>query len=154
MVQWERICLSKHETQETWVQGLDWEDSLEEEMATHSSILAWRIPWAEKTGGLQSMGLQSAGHDDWVTKQVCACTHTLSLTHTHTHTHTHNISFWALRLIFKLFLTPTECSVLCCAVLREAHWIPYILVNAQNTPWTSERENKFFLKKWRKERTF
>ena len=39
-----------------WVQSLDWEDPLEEEMVTHSSILAWRIPWTEEPGGLQSMG--------------------------------------------------------------------------------------------------
>ena len=47
--------------QETWVQSLSWEDPLEEGMATHSSILAWRIPWTEDPGGLQSMGLQSVG---------------------------------------------------------------------------------------------
>ena len=45
-------------TQEMWVPSLDWEDLLEEEMATHSSILAWGIPWTEDRGGLQSMGLQ------------------------------------------------------------------------------------------------
>ena len=45
--------------QETWVRSLGWEDPLEEGMATHSSILAWRIPWIEEPGGLQSMGLQS-----------------------------------------------------------------------------------------------
>ena len=44
--------------QETRVQSLDREDPLEEDMATHSSILAWRIPWTEEPGGLQSMGLQ------------------------------------------------------------------------------------------------
>ena len=44
--------------QETWVQSLGWEDPLEEEMATHSIILAWKIPWAEEPGGLQFMGLQ------------------------------------------------------------------------------------------------
>ena len=49
--------------QETQVQSLGWEDSLEKEMATHSSILAWRIPWTEEPGGLQSMGLQRVGHD-------------------------------------------------------------------------------------------
>ena len=49
--------------QETWVQSLDWEDPLEKEMAAHSSILAWEIPWAEEAGGLQSMGPQRAGHD-------------------------------------------------------------------------------------------
>ena len=47
---------------ETLVQSLGWEDFLEEEMATHSSILAWNIPWTEEPGGLQSMGLQRVGH--------------------------------------------------------------------------------------------
>ena len=42
--------------QETWVRSLGWEDPLEKELATDSSILAWRIPWTEKPGGLQSMG--------------------------------------------------------------------------------------------------
>ena len=46
---------------ETWVLSLGREDPLEKEMATHSSILAWRIPWTEEPGGLQSMGLQSVG---------------------------------------------------------------------------------------------
>ena len=49
--------------QETWVQSLGWEDPLEKGMATHSSILAWRIPWTEEPGGLQSMALQRVGHD-------------------------------------------------------------------------------------------
>ena len=53
--------------QETWVWSLCWEDILEEGMASHSSILAWRIPWREGPGGLQFMGLQRVGHD-WVTK--------------------------------------------------------------------------------------
>ena len=44
---------------ETWVRSLGWEDLLEEGMATHSSILAWRIPWTEEPGGLQSVGSQS-----------------------------------------------------------------------------------------------
>ena len=44
--------------QETWVQFLGWEDPLEKEVATHSSILAWRILWTEEPGGLQSMGSQ------------------------------------------------------------------------------------------------
>ena len=48
---------------ETWVPSLGWEDPLEKEMATHSSTLAWRIPWTEEAGGLQSMGSQSVGHD-------------------------------------------------------------------------------------------
>ena len=48
--------------QETWVQSLGREDPLEKGTATHSSILAWRIPWTEEPDGLQSMGLQRAGH--------------------------------------------------------------------------------------------
>ena len=52
-----RIHLPMQETQGTWVQSLDQEDSLKEEVATHSSILAWKIPWTEEPGGLQSMGL-------------------------------------------------------------------------------------------------
>ena len=54
-------------TQETPVQFLGWEDPLEEGMATHSSILAWRIPWTEEPGGLQSMVLQRVRHD-WAAK--------------------------------------------------------------------------------------
>ena len=49
--------------QETWVRSLGWEDPLEKEKATHSSILAWRIPWTEEPGGLQSMRLQRVGHN-------------------------------------------------------------------------------------------
>ena len=49
--------------QEMQVQFLGWEDPLEKGMATHSSILAWEIPWAEEPGGLQSMGLQRLRHD-------------------------------------------------------------------------------------------
>ena len=48
---------------ETQVRSLDQEDPLEKGMATHSSILAWRIPWTEETGGLQSIGSQRVGHD-------------------------------------------------------------------------------------------
>ena len=47
----------------TSVQSLGWEDPLEEDMATHLSILAWRIPWAEETGRLQSMESQRVGHE-------------------------------------------------------------------------------------------
>ena len=49
--------------QETWVQSLRWEDALEEDVVTHSSILTWRIPWTEEPGGLQSMWFQRIGHD-------------------------------------------------------------------------------------------
>ena len=49
--------------QETQVQSLGWEDPLEKEMAPHSSILAWEIPWTKEPGGLRSMGSQRVGHD-------------------------------------------------------------------------------------------
>ena len=49
--------------QETMVQSLSWGDLLEKEMATHSSTLAWKIPWTEEHGRLQSMGSQRVGHD-------------------------------------------------------------------------------------------
>ena len=48
---------------ETWVQSLGWEDPLEKEMATHSSVLAWKIPWTEEPGRLQSTGSQRVGHN-------------------------------------------------------------------------------------------
>ena len=51
------------ETQEMCVQSLGWEDPLEEEMASHSSILAWEISWTEEPGGLQAIASQRVGHD-------------------------------------------------------------------------------------------
>ena len=59
MAQWQRIYLPMQETQETQTQSLGGEDPPEKEMATRSSILAWKIPLTEEPGGLQSMGLQS-----------------------------------------------------------------------------------------------
>ena len=52
-----------HKMQETWVQSLGQEELLEKKMTTYSSILAWKIPWTEEPGGLQSMGLQRVGQD-------------------------------------------------------------------------------------------
>ena len=54
---------------ETWIRSLGWEDPLEKGMPIHSSILAWRIPWTQEPGGLQSMGSQWVEHD-WVTKHT------------------------------------------------------------------------------------
>ena len=59
------------ETWGVWVQSLGWENSLEEEMAPHSSILSWEIPWTEELGGLQAMGLQRVGHYLAMKKQQC-----------------------------------------------------------------------------------
>ena len=67
------------EVQETWVWSLYWDDPLEKGMATHSSILAWRIPWTEEPGRVHSMGSQRVGHS-WGTN-----------TQTHTHRHTHSM---------------------------------------------------------------
>ena len=60
VARWVKNLLAMQETQ---LLSLGREDPLEEGMATHSSILAWRIPWIEEPGGLQSMGLQRVGHD-------------------------------------------------------------------------------------------
>ena len=70
---WLRQLKNLPSMQETWVWSLGWEDPLEKGMATHSSILAWRIPWAEEPSSLQSMGSQRDGHN-WANN-----------THTHTH---------------------------------------------------------------------
>ena len=63
---WSNLAAATAAMRETRVWSLGWEDPLEKEMATHSSILAWKIPWMEKPGRLQSMGLQRVGHD-WAT---------------------------------------------------------------------------------------
>ena len=59
----ESACPCTRQMQEMQVRSLGWEDPLEEEMVTHSSILAWKIPQAEEPGGLLSVGLQRVGHD-------------------------------------------------------------------------------------------
>ena len=69
--------------QETWVRFLGWEDPLEKEIATHSSILAWEIPWTEEPGGLWSMELKRIRHD-LATKQQ---------QYSYAHMHTHHIFF-------------------------------------------------------------
>ena len=63
VAQWQRICL---QVQETWVRSLGQEDTLEKEMATCSGILAWKIPWIEESGRLQSMGSQR-----YMTEHAC-----------------------------------------------------------------------------------
>ena len=63
MAQWVKTLPSAQETQETWVRFLGWKDPLEKGTGTHSSILAWRIPWTKEPGRLQPMGSQIVGHD-------------------------------------------------------------------------------------------
>ena len=80
--------------QETQVQSLGREDPLEKEMATHSSIIAWRIPWMEEPGGLQSMGSQRVGHD-WATSL------------THSLTQTGGVWYWVQVINIKIELQYT-----------------------------------------------
>ena len=80
----ESTCQCRRHRQEMWVQSPGQEDPLEEEIETQSSVLAWKIPYAEEPGRLQTMRSQRVGHD-WAHTH----THTQS-THTHTHTHTHS----------------------------------------------------------------
>ena len=63
--------------QQFLVQSLGQKDTLEKEMATYSTILAWEIPWTEKPGGLQSMGSQRVGHN-LATKHLCTLSHTVN----------------------------------------------------------------------------
>ena len=70
MAQWQRLCLSMQETQ---VQSLGQENSLQKEMATHYSILAWAMPWTKEPGMLESMGSQRVGHDLATKQQLQYC---------------------------------------------------------------------------------
>ena len=111
-----------------WARSLDWEDPLDVEMATCSSILAWKIPWTEEPGGLQSMRLQRVRHNTHTHTDTHTHTHTQTHTQTHTHTHSH-ITTWEhrtrmeilvfLMLCYLLTITlqsypsPTHCCQLC-----------------------------------------
>ena len=133
------------ETQEMWVRTLRQEDPLEKEMATHSGILAWRIPWTEEPGRLKSMELQRVGHD-LVTKRhidsfvlvscgggvqslscvrlfatpwTAACQASLSFT----------ISWSLLRLMSTESVMPSNCLILCCSLLLLLSNIPLCMYN-------------------------
>ena len=104
---------------ETRILSLDREDPLEESRATHSSILAWKIPWTEESGELQSMGLQRVEHD-WAHTHTHTHTYTHTHKHTHTHTHTHRMSrsatYWYLKSHHwkLLFIFTPKPSPSCC----------------------------------------
>ena len=83
--------------QETRVQFLGWEYSLEKEMATHSSILAWRIPWTEKPSGLQSMGLQESDTTLWLNHH-----HHLDLLHNLGRSSSSHFLFFILHRIYSI----------------------------------------------------
>jgi hypothetical protein len=99
------------EPQETQVQSLGWKDPLGEKMATHSSILAWRVLWAEEPCGLQSMGSQRVRHN-WVTNSfishVCVCIHICMYVCVCTYVYTSK--FYSEKLFTKLstFSTTTK----------------------------------------------
>ena len=92
MAQWQGIFLPVKETQETWVWSLGWEDPMQEEMATHSSVLVWKTAWIDEPGGLQSVGSRRV-RQNW--ERTRARAHT----HTHTHTHTHSLCVFNLSLV-------------------------------------------------------
>ena len=73
MAQQVKSLPAMQETKETWVQSLGWEDPLEEEMATHSSVLAWKIPWTEEPGRLQSMVRKGLDMTEQLTHTQAAC---------------------------------------------------------------------------------
>ena len=70
VAQWVKNPPTMRETQETWVQSLGWEDPLEEEMATHSSIFAWKIPQTEESGWLQLIGSQRVGKTKHLSREI------------------------------------------------------------------------------------
>ena len=76
MAQWVKYLSAMQEMPKIRVRSLGWEDPLEEEMAAHSSVLAWRIPWTEEPGGLQSIGLKESD-----TKQLSTHMHILRCGH-------------------------------------------------------------------------
>ena len=90
------LHLPMQETQEMWVRSLGWEDPLEEEMATHSSIVAWKFPWMEEPGGLQSMGSQRVRHN-LASEHIFAPTQYLH----------HYMVYKVIRVFCHLFLTVT-----------------------------------------------
>ena len=92
---------------EPWVWSQGWENPLEKEMATHSSTLAWKIPWTEESGGLQSMESQRVGHD-WATSLF-----TLILWHDSNENFRNNLAFQMSTYLFWFFLKINMNNFLC-----------------------------------------
>ena len=113
--------------QETWVQFLDWEDPLEKEMATHSSILAWWIPWTEEPCGLQSVGLQESDTTEWLSLLSDLC---------FANVFSHSAG-WHFILLIVFFLL---CSFLvwCSPTYLEKAMAPHSSTLAWKIPWTEE----------------
>ena len=113
------------ELQETWVPSLGWEDPLEEGMATHSSILAWRIPWREEPGRLQSIGSQTVTHDSSNLASRHASIYSTMYKHTHTHTHTHTITTHCIVYLVLLQYVYLHALVLKLDVLLDLSFCPH-----------------------------
>ena len=107
--------------QETWFWTLGWEDPLEKGVTTYSSILAWRIPWTEEPGGLQSMGLQGV-RQDWATN-------------THTHTHTHTATYWLRNLGYVISSPWAPVSSLLKDKILTISYICYVIVQLLSCVW-------------------
>ena len=124
---------------ETWVRSLGWEDPLEKAMAPHSSTLAWRIPWMEEPGGLQSTGSQRVGHD-WATSL------------THSGNIQMNVVVWSLS---RVWLLRPSWTVACQAPLsmgfpRQAYWtgLPFFSPGDLHDPGTEPTIGRGFLYHW------
>ena len=105
--QWQRIYLPMQEVQETWVPFLGQEGPLEKKMATHSSVLAWTVPWTEEPGGLQSMGVTKESD---MTEQISTHTHT----HMHIHAHTHTVDSCGYWQVMATAWPPVTSDIECC----------------------------------------
>ena len=123
--------------QETWVRSLGREDHLEKEMAAHSSLLAWEIPWIKEPGGLQYMGSQRVGHD-WVTNNnlTLACKVLLDLIPASISSlpTPYPLASWttilALAVLWRCYFSPAPGPVHSCSPSREAMLSPF----APSTP--------------------
>ena len=143
-----KICLPVEETHKRQVRSLGKENPLEKEMTTHSSILAWEIPWTEEPGGPESMGsqkIQTRLSDEHTKTSSFSFLHT----HTHTHTHTHlfstpswlysvllsalldttpNVFFWSVN---KFFINCWNLGVVWCGLCCRAFRRSYVLTEAR-----------------------
>ena len=121
------------ESQETWVRSLSWEDPLEEEMAIHSGILAWKILWTEEPGGLQFMSLQRVRHD-WATEQLSTSTNSLRNENSvPIHIIKHILTLFFSSLLLKRFITNKKHYQL--IIIVGLYHISNNTTTAKNFPW-------------------
>ena len=125
------------ELQETWVPSLGWEDPLEEGMATHSSILAWRILWREEPGRLQSIGSQSdmtqATQHAGMQAQIPLCINTHTNIHTHTHTQLPPIVLFTLYYYNMFTYMPQYSNQMFYLIFPSAH--TFLMIPSYSIPF-------------------